>query len=176
MTVVFIIIFQISTWLYSDSVVRLRHQSDTKDVLEKDYFEENSEWQVIEIVRGYEDRYFYYLPYRSLTFSITLQRRTSYYVLYVLVPVLVFNMVGVVVFAVPSGSGEKLTFSLTMLLSITVLMTIVGEKIPTSSMQVSKLGTFSTHLSITVLMTIVGGENSHFLYASIQTWYVLYTY
>ena len=176
MTVVFIIIFQISTWLYSDSVVRLRHQSDTKDVLEKDYFEENSEWQVIEIVRGYEDRYFYYLPYRSLTFSITLQRRTSYYVLYVLVPVLVFNMVGVVVFAVPSGSGEKLTFSLTMLLSITVLMTIVGGE--NSHILYASIQTWY------VLYTSIyhrsnddsGGENSHFLYASIQTWYVLYTY
>ena len=119
-------------------MVQLRHGAS--NMIDPQLFEENSEWMVTDIVKGYEDRRFYYSPYRALSFSITLQRRTSYYVLYVLVPVVVFNIVGAVVFAVPPGSGEKLTFSLTMLLAITVLMTIVGEKIPTSSMQVSKLG------------------------------------
>ena len=133
-------VFQISTWLYSDATVQLRHS--TIDMISQEMFEENSEWEVSATQTSYVDRTLYYQPYRALAFSITLQRRTSYYVLYVLVPVLVFNLVGVVVFAVPPGSGEKLSFSLTMLLAITVLMTIVGEKIPTSSMQVSKLGTF----------------------------------
>ena len=109
-------------------------------MINEELFEENSEWTVTSTDTSYVYRTLHNQPYRALSFSITLQRRTSYYVLYVLVPVLVFNLVGVVVFAVPPGSGEKLSFALTMLLAITVLMTIVGEKIPTSSMQVSNLG------------------------------------
>ena len=102
-------------------------------------FEKNGEWDV----EGMDTEYDLFKDkgkdYRGVSFNFILKRKTTYYVLYIIVPVVVFNFVGAVVFTVPPGSGEKLTFSLTMLLSITVLMTIVGDKVPTSSLQLSKL-------------------------------------
>ena len=129
-------LFQISTWLYT-SIEVFFVSTSLKQVLFN--YEENGEWDVENMYTEYnifDDRG---KDYRGVSFNFILKRKTTYYVLYIIVPVVVFNFVGAVVFTVSPGSGEKLTFSLTMLLSITVLMTIVGDKVPTSSLQLSKL-------------------------------------
>lgn len=78
--------------------------------------------------------------YPQLRFLITLKRKTSYYVLNILLPVVLLSFLSVVVFLLPMDSGEKMSYSLTVLLSYAVFLSIITGSMPTTSNHLSLLG------------------------------------
>ena len=66
-------------------------------------------------------------------FTITFSRKYSYYLLNMLLPVLFLIILSVLVFILPAEAGEKIGYSLTILLSLSVMMTLVSDSIPPTS-------------------------------------------
>ena len=71
--------------------------------------------------------------------TIVLERRSLFNVLHFLVPILILVLLNSVVFLLPPESGERIGFSVTILLSITVYMTIISSKLPEASHPISAL-------------------------------------
>ncbi|ESP01932.1 hypothetical protein LOTGIDRAFT_172305 [Lottia gigantea] len=69
-----------------------------------------------------------------LIFFFKLTRKSQYYWLNVLLPVIVNSVLTALVFALPAESGEKMGYSLTVLLSFAVLLTLIADKIPSTSL------------------------------------------
>ncbi|KAL4229073.1 hypothetical protein ACF0H5_012112 [Mactra antiquata] len=71
----------------------------------------------------------------SITFSITLSfgRKPMFMLLNILLPLIVLVTLSPMVFLLSKGSSERIAYSLTMLLSISVYMTIVNEYLPKNS-------------------------------------------
>ncbi|XP_052721924.1 neuronal acetylcholine receptor subunit alpha-3-like [Crassostrea angulata] len=88
----------------------------------------------------------------EIVFTIVTQRRTSYYVTGILLPVFLLSYLNTLVFILPVESGEKIGFILTVLLSLAVLLTIITDKIPSTSIEVSIL---SVYLAITLCFSVV---------------------
>ncbi|KAK3088003.1 hypothetical protein FSP39_013312, partial [Pinctada imbricata] len=87
-----------------------------------------------------------------LTFSVTLTRRSSYYGKSILLPVVLTSFLVLLVFILPVDSGEKVGFSLTVLLALAVLLTLITDSIPRTSINVSVL---STYLATTLGLSVI---------------------
>ncbi|XP_067664045.1 acetylcholine receptor subunit alpha-like [Haliotis asinina] len=82
----------------------------------------------------------------KINFILKLQRRPLFYILNVVSPIVLISMLNVLVFVVPPESGEKMTFSLTSLLSLAVFMSYITSLIPTSSDKPSLLMLYLTSM------------------------------
>lgn len=102
-----------------------------------DYSDDGS-WDIID-QRAYLVKYF-------LRYSFLLQRKTTYYILSMLLPLLFLSCTTTVVFALPTDSGEKMGTSITVLLAYSFYHSTVTEYLPDTSLNISLLGLYLTIL------------------------------
>ncbi|XP_069114774.1 neuronal acetylcholine receptor subunit alpha-7-like [Argopecten irradians] len=69
----------------------------------------------------------------SLKLILVLQRRSMYQVINTILPFCVLGLLNIMVFLLPAESGERIGFSVTILLAIAVFMTIVADTLPGTS-------------------------------------------
>ena len=67
------------------------------------------------------------------TFMFRLQRKPQYIIVNVVLPILFLCILNVLVFFLPPESGERVSYAITVLLSIAVFMTIVSDTLPKTS-------------------------------------------
>ncbi|XP_062569626.1 acetylcholine receptor subunit alpha-L1-like [Saccostrea cucullata] len=90
--------------------------------------------------------------YSQLHFSIKMQRKSNYYISSVLLPILLTSYLNNFVFILPVDSGEKVGFILTVLLALAVLLTLVSDSIPSTSINTSVL---SVYLAVTLCLGVL---------------------
>ena len=90
---------------------------------------------------------------------ITLERKPMYYILNIFLPICLLTLLNLFVFLLPVESGEKVSFVVTIFLSLAVFLTIVSGEIPENSENISLLNAYvftSTIMStLTVIITII---------------------
>ena len=104
-----------------------------------DYFQEHSSWKVLNI-RSEIDNENYYES--RISFKIVIQRKPMYYVINILLPVILLGSLNIFVFAIPAESGEKISYSITLLLDMSVFLSIVSTILPRNSDDVSILAIY----------------------------------
>ena len=77
--------------------------------------------------------------YSVINFTITIKRNPSHYISSTILPVLATSVLSSLVFILPVESGEKVGYTLTVLLAETVLWTLVQDSMPSSSHNTSYL-------------------------------------
>lgn len=77
--------------------------------------------------------------------TFELRRKPRYFWLNIIIPCLLLNGIGLGVFILPVGSGEKVSFGLGILLTVFVFAILVNEYIPKTSDYTSVLGKFIIH-------------------------------
>jgi len=71
-----------------------------------------------------------------------MKRRPAFYVVNIVLPVMFLMALNSCVFVLPSESGERVSYSITVLLAITVFMTLTGDNLPKTSEPMSLLSYF----------------------------------
>ena len=66
-------------------------------------------------------------------FSFSFRRKPTFLVVNILIPIVCLSLLNTVVFLLPHESGERVSFSVTVLLSFTVFLNIIGDNIPKTS-------------------------------------------
>ncbi|KAK3089068.1 hypothetical protein FSP39_000544 [Pinctada imbricata] len=104
------------------------------EVLQKNsrWFFESSTYQINETVGRYH----------ILRYNITFHRYSFFLSLNLVVPVCILTIVNPLVFLLPLNSGEKVSFSITILLSFVVFVSSVSDKLPEVSEPVCMFNTF----------------------------------
>ncbi|KAK2713854.1 hypothetical protein QYM36_009667, partial [Artemia franciscana] len=69
-------------------------------------------------------------PYPDITYTLKLRRRPLFYVFNLILPCILINSIALLVFYVPSESGEKVTLGISALLSMTVFLMTIRESLP----------------------------------------------
>ncbi|KAJ8873953.1 hypothetical protein PR048_024793 [Dryococelus australis] len=69
-------------------------------------------------------------PYPDITYVIRIRRRPMFYVFNLILPCILINGIALLVFYVPSESGEKVTLGISALLSMTVFLMTIRESLP----------------------------------------------
>ena len=99
---------------------------ETQAVMNNDMYVENAQWDVIsksgqlDVMNG--------IPQYNIAFVI--QRRSKFCVINLLLPMVLVTLGNVFVFLLPPDSGERVGFSITFLLSISVFLSIVSDTLP----------------------------------------------
>ena len=108
------------------------------------FYRENGEWIVTGTNTEFHhladtvDGVTHYFP--QVYFNVFIRRRPAYYILNRILPVVLSSFLVVVVFVLPSESGEKVSYALTELLALAFLLTLITDYMPSTSITISVLG------------------------------------
>jgi nicotinic acetylcholine receptor len=145
-------VMKFGSWTYDGYQVDLRHQEEDPDPknpvvdigVDLSEFYMSVEWDIL-AVPAIRNVKFYTCcdePYLDITFNITMRRKTLFYTVNLIIPCMGISFLTVLVFYLPSDSGEKVSLSISILLSLTVFFLLLAEIIPPTSLVVPLLGKF----------------------------------
>ncbi|KAL4222797.1 Neuronal acetylcholine receptor subunit alpha-7 [Mactra antiquata] len=113
---------QFSTWDYEYMKI-----TPISDQLFLEFYKPSGTWNLVST--DFEPIVEFQLFYVNLTFS----RKPLFMVVNVILPIVLMALISTVVFYIPIDSGERISYSITMLLAIGVFLTLVGDNLPKTS-------------------------------------------
>ncbi|XP_056612943.1 5-hydroxytryptamine receptor 3A-like [Triplophysa dalaica] len=111
------------------------------------------EWQFISSILSneYENR-------ENVSFQITIERKPLVYVINLIFPVFCFLVLDVASFFINASQGDKLSFKVTLLLSISVVLQVLNDRLTATSSEIPLIGVYCgvvfTLIGISILETI----------------------
>ena len=116
--------------------VNVWNRSDTMDLSN---FVDNGEWELmaVKVRRNVVTYNCCDEPFPDVTFFVHLRRRIKYYFMNIIIPCIILSCLCLAGFLLPPESGEKITLGLSVLLTITVFMLMVADKMPQTSESIS---------------------------------------
>ncbi|XP_050502943.1 acetylcholine receptor subunit alpha-like isoform X2 [Diabrotica virgifera virgifera] len=143
-------VMKFGSWTYDGFQVDLRHLDEIKgsnvvDIgIDLTEFYTSVEWDILEVPAVRNEKFYTCCdePYLDITFNITMRRKTLFYTVNLIIPCMGISFLTVLVFYLPSDSGEKVSLSISILLSLTVFFLLLAEIIPPTSLVVPLLGKF----------------------------------
>uniref|UniRef100_A0A336MI73 CSON015083 protein n=1 Tax=Culicoides sonorensis TaxID=179676 RepID=A0A336MI73_CULSO len=151
------------SWTYDGYMVDLRHllQSPDSDTIEvgidlQDYYI-SVEWDIMKVPAVRNEKFYSCCeePYPDIIFNITLRRKTLFYTVNLIIPCVGISFLSILVFYLPSESGEKISLCISILLSLTVFFLLLTEIIPATSLTVPLLGKYLLFTMILVTLSVV---------------------
>ncbi|KAJ8319146.1 LOW QUALITY PROTEIN: hypothetical protein KUTeg_004237 [Tegillarca granosa] len=134
-------VIEVTSWAYSTKAQILKHlrtQVNTKELVQ------NGEWTYKfshlsskNITEEQVDGTSFSLS--QLDFVIVLERRPLHYVTTIILPTVIITYLSVIVFILPTQSGEKSSYTLTVFLALAVLLTFIQDLMPPTALHVSYL-------------------------------------
>nr|CAH0110546.1 unnamed protein product [Daphnia galeata] len=118
-----------ASWTYDGFQIDLKKQTDEGDVSN---YQTNGEFDLVDFEAIHHEEYYSCCPepYPDITYVIKMKRRPLFYVFNLILPCLLINGIALLVFYVPSESGEKVTLGISSLLSMTVFLMTIRESLP----------------------------------------------
>ncbi|KAL8620847.1 hypothetical protein ACOMHN_047018 [Nucella lapillus] len=98
------------------------------------FYSPNGEWVLERTYTGSKPD-----VYSFVSYQFQFKRKPAYYGLNLVLPVVMLWLLSVFIFMLPAESGEKMGYSLTVLLAFVVLMTLLADTMPTTTDHVSYL-------------------------------------
>ena len=167
------------SWTYDGYQVDLKHISQVKgsNVVDvgidlKDFYL-SAEWDIIAVPATRNEEYFTSIHeaieleededlendfkaklLTDITFMMILRRKTLFYTVNFIIPCVEISFLTVLVFYLPSDSGEKVTLCISILLSLTVFFLLLAEIIPPTSIAVPLLGKYLLFTMVLVTLSI----------------------
>lgn len=145
------------------SQVDLRHLKQTADsdnievgIDLQDYYI-SVEWDIMRVPAVRNEKFYSCCeePYLDIVFNLTLRRKTLFYTVNLIIPCVGISFLSVLVFYLPSDSGEKISLCISILLSLTVFFLLLAEIIPPTSLTVPLLGKYLLFTMMLVTLSVV---------------------
>uniref|UniRef100_A0A674B186 Cholinergic receptor, nicotinic, alpha 1 (muscle) n=1 Tax=Salmo trutta TaxID=8032 RepID=A0A674B186_SALTR len=146
---------KLGTWTYDGNLVVVNPDNDRPDLSN---FMESGEW-VMQDYRSWKHWVYYACcpdtPYLDITYHFLMLRLPLYFIVNVIIPCMLFSFLTGLVFYLPTDSGEKMTLSISVLLSLTVFLLVIVELIPSTSSAVPLIGKYMLFTMVFVIASIV---------------------
>ncbi|XP_035213794.1 acetylcholine receptor subunit alpha-like 1 [Stegodyphus dumicola] len=151
------------SWTYDGYQVDLKHleeipDSDTVPIgMDLSEFYLSVEWDIMAVPAHRRVRHYSCCmePYPDITFNITLRRKTLFYTVNLIIPCVGISGLSVLVFYLPSDSGEKVSLCVSILLSLTFFFLVLSEIIPSTSLAMPLLGKYLVFTMILVTLSVI---------------------
>jgi nicotinic acetylcholine receptor, invertebrate len=118
------------SWVYDETAIFLNNVGNNS--IDLSNYQEHEEWTLIDystkknsIKYSCCENY-----YHDIEFYYTIRRKPNYYVLNIILPTFATATLIILTLLVPWNSGERISFAVTVLLSIIVFLLIVSENLP----------------------------------------------
>ncbi|XP_048008590.1 5-hydroxytryptamine receptor 3A-like isoform X2 [Megalobrama amblycephala] len=133
--------------VYSDLEIILQtvYESARLTNKSKELFQAQGEWELLDIQNknATTDDGLEWFKIHQLIYQITIKRRPLLYVINIIVPVFFFLVLDVISFFIDTTSGsDKMSFKVTLLLSISVMLLLVNDMLPSASEHIPLIGVY----------------------------------
>lgn len=71
------------------------------------------------------------------TFNLVLDRKAQFVIVNIICPIVLLSILNILIFFIPTESGERISYAITVLLAIAVFLTVVGDNLPKTSSPMS---------------------------------------
>lgn len=124
--------FACQLWFFMESILLFVGEFSVK----------SGEWKIVGVTSSEADIKFPCCnePYSTITYEIDFERMSLYYFLYIILPLVSQVFLFLLIFRIPFDTGERMGFGVTILLSITVYLLVISEKLPEKSDNAPMLG------------------------------------
>ena len=140
------IMFMISNFFSTEMVI---HAVNKEAALQ--YYIENGIWELVK-TEGYASGD----GVPMYTLNLSMARKPTFVVIIVIVPTMLLSFLSIMVFLLPPESGERMSYSITLLLALVVFLTIISDNIPKTSSPLSILSYFiGLHVLLSAMITLV---------------------
>ena len=128
-----------TSWTYDSTAIDFFNNSPRADLSR---YITDGEWELFEVpversMIYFEDTDEYY---PIVGYRIKIKRKPLYYLYNLILPCALLTFCGVLVFMLPPDSGEKVSMSVTMLLSSSVFLLMIAESMPVQSDTIPLIG------------------------------------
>ncbi|XP_029643728.2 neuronal acetylcholine receptor subunit alpha-10 [Octopus sinensis] len=120
------------SWAYTDNEVMVMNNKTDGD---KTNYVKSSEWQLAELSINSYQRLYSCCKYTfsEVVFTIRLSRKPAIQLLNLIYPCMIISGITLIGFFLPPESGEKVSVSVTVLLSLAVFQLVITENLPPNS-------------------------------------------
>ncbi|XP_065132307.1 5-hydroxytryptamine receptor 3A-like [Paramisgurnus dabryanus] len=145
---------------YTDEELNFHDLTDSKYLTSESQqnFQTQGEWELLNINASIADCSTMWFSQNRKIFKITIRRRPLLYIINLIFPVFCFLVLDVASFLINASESEKLGFKVTLLLSISVLLLILNDKLPSTASQMPLIGIYCigvfSLIGISILETI----------------------
>lgn len=139
------------------------------------------EWEILKVPAVRNEKFYSCCeePYPDIIFNITIRRKTLFYTVNLIIPCVGISMLSVLVFYLPSDSGEKISLCISILLSLTVFFLLLVEIIPPTSLTVPLLGKYLLFTMMLVTLSVcttIAVLNVNFRWVNISSFLLTYIF
>ena len=120
--------FKFGSWSYDGNMIELY----TKNNIDLTNFKQGEEWKIISTNEKVEIKIYECCPepYHAIYFEFEIERMPHYYVRNIIVPIFATSSLLVMSMMIPWESGERISFTTTIMLSIIVFLLILSDNLP----------------------------------------------
>ncbi|XP_061196441.1 uncharacterized protein LOC133204716 [Saccostrea echinata] len=154
------------SWVYSGTKLDLERNGKVADIA---IFQEHNEWFLEGSKLGKKVQYYSNRPdpYPDIYVDFYLRRKPVFYVVTLIFPCFIITGLTFMGFVLPPVSGEKISLQMTVLLSLTVFLFLVQDKLPSDSDHFPYLAIyFACSMLLVCLSSIMSGIVMHVYYKS----------
>ncbi|XP_072524031.1 5-hydroxytryptamine receptor 3A-like [Salminus brasiliensis] len=148
----------ISPILHSSDEIKLKATSNSSKTTQrsKQFMMTQGEWELLDMTVTEDNFTFSDLgTWDMIRYTITVRRMPLLHVLNFQVPVLFFLVLDLASFFIPDTKGEKLSFKVTVLLAISVLLLILNDILPSKSDQCPLMATYIIFIFALMLLSLL---------------------
>jgi len=84
----------------------------------------------------------------QVLFTLYLARRSTFYLMNIILPCTLLSVLMLLVFCVPPDAGEKISVGISVLLAFTVFLLMLADSVPRTSLDVPILGQLTIAASV----------------------------
>ncbi|KAG8199968.1 hypothetical protein JTE90_006212 [Oedothorax gibbosus] len=151
------------SWTYDGYTVDLKHKHQREEEpeipmgIDLSEFYLSVEWDIMAVPARRKERFYSCCeePYPDITYNITIRRKTLFYTVNLIIPCVAISFLSILVFYLPSDSGEKVSLSISIMLSLGVFFLLLSEIIPPTSLTVPLLGKYLLFTMILVSFSVM---------------------
>uniref|UniRef100_A0A0R3RFY1 Acetylcholine receptor subunit alpha-type unc-63 n=1 Tax=Elaeophora elaphi TaxID=1147741 RepID=A0A0R3RFY1_9BILA len=94
-------------------------------------------------------------PFIDLTYEIHLRRKTLFYTVNLIFPIVGISFLTALVFYLPSDGGEKISFCISILISLTIFFLLLVEITPPTSLVIPLIGKYLLFTMVLVTLSVI---------------------
>ena len=150
-------ISKVDYWLFDTSDSNHNLTNFLAQAADMGEYAESVEWDILQVTGKRTVWRYPCCPeeYVDITYRIHIRRKTLFYTINLIIPCVSISFLTVFVFYLPSESGEKITLSISILVSLTVFILLLYEIIPPTSLALPLMSKYLLFTMVLVTLSII---------------------